>query len=380
MWDDVRAQQLADNIRKDINLLKGFEDKLRYESNPRDIENYKQEIKRQQESIACHQIEYDKIMESAQSIIESYSIPEKELQDTLNTVQLTISEIRQGNAEQYSPYLAKEVEKVSEIVNDPKFNSKHKLKYSIPIIPLILSYEGELKSVLNFKNAWKRLITIIDAPISRNLNFTDRKDILLKPEEEEKDESEFDFNPKIKHCRQKFNSRKTNTKRIKNTDLNWEDFCLSIEILAAEIHEFTPDGGFSPDIVFGISNGGIIVADLIYRKRAKIPVLSLWADRHSQQPESSFSENEINSSILEILKQKQTDNKKILIFDDISRTGNTLLKAKRFLEEGLKEIDNKIIKTATLVVVKEAKPEPDYWIIKASKSDFSLPYSSLEIG
>jgi hypothetical protein len=52
-----------------------------------------------------------------------------------------------------------EVEKVSGIIADPKLNSNHKLKYSIPIIPLILSYEGEveLKSGLNLKKVWQNL-------------------------------------------------------------------------------------------------------------------------------------------------------------------------------------------------------------------------------
>ncbi len=159
MWDDIRAQQLADNIRQDLDLLKGFEDELRYETNPRLMAKYRRDIERQQESLARNQREYDEIMKSAQDVIESYPVPEKDLQDTLNAVQQTLSEIRQSKAGQYGPQLVSQAEKVSEIIADPKIDSNHKLKYSIPIIPSILSYEGEieLKGGLDLKKAWQSL-------------------------------------------------------------------------------------------------------------------------------------------------------------------------------------------------------------------------------
>jgi len=157
--DEVRLQQLADNIRQDLDLLKGFEDELRFTSDPRSIARYRREIERQRESLARNQREYDEIMKSVQDVIESYSVPERELQDTLNAIQQTLSEIRQNKTGQYNPQLVGEVEKVTEIVADPKLDSTHKLKYSIPIIPKILSYEGEieLKSGLNLKKAWQSL-------------------------------------------------------------------------------------------------------------------------------------------------------------------------------------------------------------------------------
>ncbi len=159
MWDDIRTQQLADNIRQDLDLLKGFEDEMRYETNPRIIAKYRRDIDRQRETLALNQREYDEIIKNAQDVLGSHSVPEKELQDTLNAVQLILSEIRQSEAGQYSPQLVSEAEKVSGIVNDPKLDSNHKLKYSIPIIPLILSYEGEvaLKGGVDLKRAWQGL-------------------------------------------------------------------------------------------------------------------------------------------------------------------------------------------------------------------------------
>ena len=139
MWDNIRVQQLADNIRQDLDLLKGYEDELRYASEPRLLAKYQREIKRQRESLARNQHEYDAIMKNAQGIIESHPVPEKELQDTLNAIQQTLSEMRQNKTGQYSPHLVSEVEKISGIIADPKLDSHHKLKYSFPIIPLVLS-------------------------------------------------------------------------------------------------------------------------------------------------------------------------------------------------------------------------------------------------
>jgi hypothetical protein len=156
MWDDIRAQQLADNIRQDFDLLKSYEDELRYASEPRTMAKYQREIKRQRDSLARNQQEYAEIMKSAQGMIESHPIPETELQDTLTAIQQTLSELRQSKAGQYNPKLVSEVEEVSGIITNPKLDPNHKLKYSIPIIPQILSYEGEM-DIQKLKTVWQSL-------------------------------------------------------------------------------------------------------------------------------------------------------------------------------------------------------------------------------
>lgn len=47
---------------------------------------------------------------------------------------------------------------VSKIINSPTVEAKHALKISIPIIPFILAYEGELGlgTVINLKELWER--------------------------------------------------------------------------------------------------------------------------------------------------------------------------------------------------------------------------------
>ena len=195
MLTELRSEQLADNIRQDLNLLKSFEDELRYETDPRRLARYRREIGRQRESMTRYQQEYKELQKqvtgeppagmvdtadllrqmeakqinqrldqnqlatvlSIQDEIETQSVPENELQETLNTIQQALLEIRQTGL--YDLQLVSKAKSLSKVVDDPKLDVNHKLKVSVPIIPLILSYETEfeLKGGLNLKAAWQRL-------------------------------------------------------------------------------------------------------------------------------------------------------------------------------------------------------------------------------
>ena len=232
MLIELRTQQLANNIRKDMDLLEDYEDELRYETDPRRLARYRREIERQRESLSRFQQEYDdlqkqvigeppaemqetedqlrqmndklddllggqKVMQddlkdfrkillarfdaneqaiistivqrldqsqlaTVQSIlagIETHSLLESELQETLNAVQQSLSEIKQNKTGMYDSQVVSESKNLSEMVDDPKLDVSHKLKVSVPIIPLILTYETEvgLKSGLNLKAAWEGL-------------------------------------------------------------------------------------------------------------------------------------------------------------------------------------------------------------------------------
>ena len=232
MLIELRIQQLADNIRQDLNLLKGYEDELRYETDPRRLARYCREIERQRESLTRYKQEYDELrgqgtgeppaemqdtadmlhqmdakldgllrgqkviqddlkdfrktllarfdaseqtvitaiverldqnqLATVQSILdgmEAHRVPESELQDTLNAVQQSLSEIKQNEAGYYDSQLVHDVESLADVVDDPRLDVSHKLKVSLPIIPYIITYETEvgLKSGLNLKAAWEGL-------------------------------------------------------------------------------------------------------------------------------------------------------------------------------------------------------------------------------
>lgn len=61
MLIELRIQQLADNIRKDMDLLEDYEDELRYETDPRRLARYRREIVRQRESLSRYQQKYDEL-------------------------------------------------------------------------------------------------------------------------------------------------------------------------------------------------------------------------------------------------------------------------------------------------------------------------------
>jgi superfamily II RNA helicase len=213
MLTERRLQDLADNIRQDLNLLKAYEDELRYETDPRHLAGYRREIERQRESLTRYQQEYDELqkqvtgvpsaemvdtadllrqmdaklddllagqenmqddlkdlrktllarfdvseqaiisaivqrldqnqlatVQSILDVIEANRAPESELQETLDAVQQALSEIKEKEAILHDPQLVREVENLSAVVDDPKLDVTHKLKVSVPIIPLILSY------------------------------------------------------------------------------------------------------------------------------------------------------------------------------------------------------------------------------------------------
>lgn len=76
----------------------------------------------------------------------------------LTAVQQTLTELQQQPVNQLDGQLAHDVQQVAEIVAEPRFDVRHKLKVAAPIIPFILSYEGEieLNSSLNLEVAWHR--------------------------------------------------------------------------------------------------------------------------------------------------------------------------------------------------------------------------------
>ena len=90
--------------------------------------------------------------------VEANRVSESESRETLSAVQQTLSEI-QEKADKIDPKVVSEAASISKVLEDPKLSVTQKLKYSVPIIPLILSFEGEveLKSEMNLKSAWKAL-------------------------------------------------------------------------------------------------------------------------------------------------------------------------------------------------------------------------------
>ncbi|NEP24973.1 hypothetical protein [Moorena sp. SIO3I6] len=217
-----RLQDLEDNIAKDQELLKDYEDELSDTTNPRDRAKYRREIKRQRESVARYQQEYkdlnqelkgsqsaqmqkvesqlqqmdakinillsgqvaiyEDLKKTRQALLNRYGSTEqvviRAIAEQLNQNQLLLTqklldavEANQVPDQQMQQMLAlleqripalpsSEVETVGEIIKDPGMDFKHRLKVALPIVPMLVEYEGEIElgSGFNIKSAWKQLV------------------------------------------------------------------------------------------------------------------------------------------------------------------------------------------------------------------------------
>lgn len=99
-------------------------------------------------------------VQSVLDAVEAGLIPTGELQETLAAVQHVLAGIQQRQVALFEPTVASEVKHLAEVIDAPKLDLRHKLKITLPIIPLFLSYEGEaeLESGLNLEAAWQRLV------------------------------------------------------------------------------------------------------------------------------------------------------------------------------------------------------------------------------
>ena len=199
----IRLHDLADNIAKDLEVLKLYEDKLRYEDDPKRLMRYRQETVQLRESIMSHQREAEALASSTPSrelqllnlnaeissmetrindliikpIITAFSeklehtqreitslmieaidesqISEKEMKQMVESTRQALVLLQNHN---------KPLPKQQEIVGaieDPKLSTKHKLKAAIPIIPMLLEYQWEMEvgSGMNLRKLWDDLKT-----------------------------------------------------------------------------------------------------------------------------------------------------------------------------------------------------------------------------
>lgn len=163
---------------------------------------------------------------------------------------------------------------------------------------------------------------------------------------------------------------------IFNNIIPWNDYCFNVDLICKKISKSPRQKGFRFDIIVGISRGGIIAADLINRKfMTKVPLVCMWGDYYTNQPKISFEtpNADINTHIFQALNNDKYKN--ILIVDDITRTGETLIGATNILKN---KYENKNIKSAVLYVPDKHKNKVDYFAEIVDNIDIAMPYSILD--
>lgn len=115
----------------------------------------------------------------------------------------------------------------------------------------------------------------------------------------------------------------------------WSEYWNQLERVVEKMRNYFQDGRFVPDVVLGISNGGLVYADLLGRELfSGIPILSLWADR--QNKEGKFFENAINEAVVGAISRLSSSSREhasILLVDDIVASGNTVVQALNYLKK-----------------------------------------------
>jgi hypothetical protein len=213
-----RLTDLLDNITQDQKLLKEFEEELTVEQNPRTLKKYKKEIKRQQESIDNYRQEYTELEQqltgiptpqiqvvgnqlqiienqlqqidaklnivliNQDSLLLRYQVSEQAILrvfiEQLNQTQLAFTEnmLNAVAANQVSesemlemlavlesriPSLPSSSQaEIAEIIKSPELDTRHKITVTLPIVPFLINYEGELElgTGFNIKSAWEFII------------------------------------------------------------------------------------------------------------------------------------------------------------------------------------------------------------------------------
>jgi hypothetical protein len=213
-----RLTDLLDHITQDQKLLKEFEEALAVEDNPRTLKKYKKEIKRQQESIDNYKQEYTELQQqligiftpqiqvvgnqlqiienqlqqidaklnivliNQDSLLLRYQVSEQAIlrvfieqlnqtqlaftENMLNAVaanQVSESEMLQMLAvlESRIPSLPSSSQaEIAEIIKSPELDARHKITVTLPLVPFLINYEGELElgTGFNIKSAWEFII------------------------------------------------------------------------------------------------------------------------------------------------------------------------------------------------------------------------------
>ncbi len=86
--------------------------------------------------------------------LEANEVSEVETQLLLEGTQQMLAVLNQRNI------ILPGQQEVTKAIKAPELDAKHKLKVTLPIIPLILEYEGELElgTGINLKRAWQKLV------------------------------------------------------------------------------------------------------------------------------------------------------------------------------------------------------------------------------
>ena len=126
--------------------------------------------------------------------------------------------------------------------------------------------------------------------------------------------------------------------------ISWDEYWAKVAHIVDTLNQLRSTGVYEPDIIIGISNGGLFLADTILRLvyGNTIPLLSLWAlrrqDRYFDNPVNNAL---INTDLINGLTRGENTEKsaiRILIMDDIVGTQRTFNQLEDYLKQRLGDV------------------------------------------
>lgn len=124
--------------------------------------------------------------------------------------------------------------------------------------------------------------------------------------------------------------------------MQWDEYMARIEATCSYLETAVREYRYLPEAVIGITNGGLVAADLIGKRvyaGRNCPVLSLWAKRHVVKGQSAFwyFDNGYNDAMLESIRSASEDRTpiEILLIDDHMGTGSTAVQAVAYIRDRL---------------------------------------------
>jgi hypoxanthine phosphoribosyltransferase len=128
--------------------------------------------------------------------------------------------------------------------------------------------------------------------------------------------------------------------------LPWAEYMERIQFHCRYLKLAVQEGHFVPHALIGITNGGLVTADIIGKAilpPSDIPLLALWASRFSSPKTAQtwyYFENEYNNAmtanLARVINKRHEPSPRIILIDDHLGTGQTSLQAINYLESRLK--------------------------------------------
>lgn len=109
----------------------------------------------------------------------------------------------------------------------------------------------------------------------------------------------------------------------------WSEYWRRLEEISQRIHDDRFSRKYAPGMILGISNGGMVFADLLARNfHGFVPVTGLWANRKS----NNYFKSEVNKQLLAGVKAT-IGTGELLLVDDIVASGTTVTQAIDLIKE-----------------------------------------------